>query len=571
MAERIAIEHLLTQGRPADFPVAFREGQVLTFADLEARAAGWRAACEGHAGKRFALYFEDTFEFAAALLGAWHAGRCVYLPAEVQPTTRERLRHEVDGFAGQIPSSTKLLKFQEDAPRARWAPLSSEAQALVVYTSGSSGEPVAIPKQLGQLTREVATLADLFDARLETSPGPGAGRVLATVSHQHIYGLLFRVLWPLTSGRPFLARSLPYPEDIVAELSHGPAALIASPAHLKRLPDTLDWASVRGNLRSVFSSGGPLPGDALHACRGLLGQAPVEVYGSSETGGIAWRQRTRDEALSWRTMPGVEVRLTDDALAVRSAHLPDGGWFQTEDRARLLPEGFELLGRTDRLLKLEEKRVSLSAMERALLESDLVSEARVVPLSEGNRLTLGVVAVLGPTGRHLHADSGKHFLNQAIRKHLASQFEPSVLPRRFRYLEAMPVNSQGKSTEAALVALFDSRRPPLRVLEHTEDRAVLHIETPASLPYFKGHFPEKAILPGVAQIEWALQLGRELFTLPPEFVRMEAVKFQQLIVPETLLTLELTWTQAKGSLQFKFTSEAGTHGSGRILLGEVRG
>ncbi|MFY2564326.1 AMP-binding protein [Corallococcus terminator] len=565
MAERIAIEHLLTQGRPADFPVAFREGQVLTFADLEARAAGWRAAYEGHEGQRFALYLEDTFEFAAALLGAWHAGRCVYLPSEVQPTTRERLRREVDGFVGQIPSSTALLKFQEGATSQAWTPLSPEAQALVVYTSGSSGEPAAIPKRLGQLTREVATLADLFDGPL------GHGRVLATVSHQHIYGLLFRVLWPLTSGRPFLARSLPYPEDIVAELSHGPAALIASPAHLKRLPDTLDWASVRGNLRSVFSSGGPLPGDALHACRGLLGQAPVEVYGSSETGGIAWRQRDQDEALSWRTMPGVEVRLTDDALAVRSPHLPDGGWLQTEDRARLLPEGFELLGRMDRLLKLEEKRVSLSAMERALLESDLVREARVVPLSEGNRLTLGVVAVLGPTGRHLHADGGKHFLNQAIRKHLASQFEPAVLPRRFRYLEAMPVNSQGKSTEAALVALFDSRRPPLRVLEHTVDRAVLSVETPASLPYFKGHFPEKAILPGVAQIEWALQLGRELFTLPPEFLRMEAVKFQQLIVPGTLLTLELTWTQAKGSLQFKFTSEAGTHGSGRIVLGEVHG
>ncbi|TQF17432.1 AMP-binding protein [Myxococcus llanfairpwllgwyngyllgogerychwyrndrobwllllantysiliogogogochensis] len=566
MAERIAIEHLLSRGRPADFPVAFREGQVLTFADFEARAAGWRAAYERHGGHRFALSFEDTFEFAAALLGAWHAGRCVYLPSEIQPTTREKLRGEVDGFAGQIPSSTPLLKFQEGA-RAEWTPLSPEAQALVVYTSGSSGEPAAIPKHLGQLTREVATLADLFDDRL----GPSPCRVLATVSHQHIYGLLFRVLWPLTSGRPFLARSLPYPEDIVAELSHGPAALIASPAHLKRLPDTLDWAGVRGNLRSVFSSGGPLSTDALHACRGLLGQAPVEVYGSSETGGIAWRQRTQDEALSWRTMPGVEVRLTEDALAVRSPHLPDGNWFQTEDRARLLPEGFELLGRMDRLLKLEEKRVSLSAMERALLESDLVREARVVPLSEGNRSVLGVVAVLGPTGRHLHADSGKPFLNRALRKHLSSQFEPSVLPRRFRYLEAMPVNSQGKSTEAALVALFDSRRPPLRVLEHTADRAVLSIETPASLPYFKGHFPEKAILPGVAQIEWALHLGRELFTLPPEFLRMEAVKFQQLIVPETLLTLELTWTQAKGSLQFKFTSEAGTHGSGRILLGEVRG
>ena len=59
-----------------------------------------------------------------------------------------------------------------------------------------------------------------------------------------------------------------------------PAGLIASPAHLKRLPDMLDWTQVRGNLRTLFSSGGPLPLEALQACRALLGQAPVEVYGN---------------------------------------------------------------------------------------------------------------------------------------------------------------------------------------------------------------------------------------------------------------------------------------------------
>lgn len=565
MAERITIEHLLARARPARFPVALRDGVTLDFQDLEVRAAGWRAAFSAHAGRRWALYFEDTFEFAAALLGAWHACKCVYLPSDAQPATLERLRLEVDGFAGDVPAAYAPLAFQP-GPQGAWSPLVSQVKSLVVYTSGSSGEPAAIIKHLGQLTREVDTLADLFDARL----GDGA-RVLATVSHQHIYGLLFRVLWPLTSGRPFLARSLPYPEEFLASLEEGPAALVASPAHVKRLPEPLDWARGRPHLRAVFSSGGPLPTEALHACRALLGQAPVEVYGSSETGGIAWRQRAQDDAQGWTVMPGIEVQLRDEALAVRSPHLPDDGWFQTADRARLQPQGFELLGRKDRLLKLEEKRVSLSAMERALVECGLLREARVVPLPEGLRLTLAVVAVPTQAGATRLAEGGKRALNQALREQLAREFEPSVLPRRFRYLEAMPVNSQGKSTEAALTALFDSRRPPSRVLEHTAERAVLSVETPASLPQFKGHFPEKPILPGVAQIEWAIQWGRELFAPPPLFLRMEVVKFQQLIVPETLLTVELTWTQAKGSLHFKYTSATGTHGSGRILFGEVQG
>ncbi|GEN09597.1 Acyl-coenzyme A synthetase/AMP-(fatty) acid ligase [Myxococcus fulvus] len=564
MAESVALEHLLTHGRPSDFPVALRDGHVLGFAAFQARAAGWRAAIERREGRRLALYFEDTYEFAAALLGAWHAGRCVYLPSDLQPATVERLAREVDGFAGQVPASLSPL-VPEETRRSDWRPLSSGARSLVVYTSGSSGEPAAIPKHLGQLTREVHTLGRLFDARV------GDARVLATVSHQHIYGLLFRVLWPLTAGRPFLARSLPYPEELLAELTKGPSVLVASPAHLKRLPETLAWESARGNLRAVYSSGGPLPTEALHACRTLLGQAPVEVYGSSETGGIAWRQRSREDDAGWTLMPGLEVRLEDDALAVRSPHLPDDSWFQTEDRARLLPEGFELLGRKDRLLKLEEKRVSLSAMERTLVAGGLLAEARVVPLHEGLRVTLAVVAVPTAAGGRLLTGQGKRSLNQALREQLAHGFEPAVLPRRFRYLEAMPVNSQGKSTEAALTALFDSRRPPLRVLEQGPEKAVLSLETPASLPQFKGHFPQKAILPGVAQIEWAIQLARELFTLPPHFLRMEVVKFQQLIVPETQVTLELTWSAAKGSLHFKYTSEAGTHGSGRILFTEVHG
>ncbi|MBZ4415729.1 AMP-binding protein [Myxococcus sp. RHSTA-1-4] len=566
MVERIGLEQLLTRGRPAAHPVAVRDGQSLDFAAFEARAAGWRAAFERQPGLRQALFLEDTFEFAAALLGAWHAGRCVYLSSDAQPATLERLRGEVDGFAGKVPAQYAPLSPGEGA-RGGWRPLESEARALVVYTSGSSGEPTAIPKQLAQMTREAATLAGLFDTRL------GDARVIATVSHQHIYGLLFRVLWPLTAGRPFLARSLPYPEDIQAALKEGPAALIASPAHLKRLPESLDWAGVRGNLRAVFSSGGPLSTEALHDCRALLGQAPVEVYGSSETGGVAWRQRTQDDALAWRVMPGVEVRTEDEALAVRSPHvgLPEGGWFQTEDRVRLLPEGFELLGRKDRLLKLEEKRVSLSAMERTLLEGGLLREARVLPLADGPRLTLAVVAVPEDAGQALLAGGGKRALNQALREQLSRRFEPGVLPRRFRYLEAMPVNSQGKTTEAALATLFDSRRPPLRVLERTTERALLALEAPASSPYFKGHFPGRPILPGVTQLEWVIRLGRELFPLPPDFLRMEAVKFQQLILPDTHLTLELTWTEAKASLQFKLTSEAGAHASGRIVFGGVHG
>ncbi|MCY1043149.1 AMP-binding protein [Corallococcus sp. bb12-1] len=566
MGEPLALEHLLVHGRPAGHPVARREGQVLDFASLRTRAAGWHAAFAAHGGQRCALFHEDTFEFAAALLGAWHAGVCIYLPADARPATLDALRAHVDGFAGRAPADQTALTPIPDA-EATFRPLSPDLAALVVYTSGSNGEPTAIAKRLSQLSSEVVTLGALFDEEAGDAP------VLATVSHQHIYGLLFRVLWPLASGRPFDAHGLPYPEDIVAALRPEPALLVASPAHLKRLPASLDWASVRGRLRGLFSSGGPLSPEALQACRELLGRAPVEVYGSSETGGVAWRRRDTDDAASWTVMPGVEVRAgsssDDEVLTVRSPHLdlPEGAWFTTEDRARAVPGGFELLGRRDRLLKLEEKRVSLSAMERALVEGGLVREARVLPLADGHRVTLAVVAVPQAAGWRLQEAGGRRSLNQALREKLAPHFESSALPRRFRYLEAMPVNSQGKSTEAALAALFDPRRPPFQVLERAPERVLLSVDVQEGSPFFDGHFPGTPILPGVVQVEWALLLGREHFALPPDFLRMETLKFQQVIPPGTQLTLELTWAAESGRLGFKLTSAAGAHASGRIVLG----
>lgn len=567
MAEFLDIEVLLARSRAHDHPVSVRDGGVLDFGTLSVRAGQWCARIASHDARRIALHLEDGFEFAAALLGAWHAGRCVVLPADVRPATVDRLRQHAGAFIGDFPDDVAPLVLDRatgaSAPAPNFAPLDPQAVSLVLFTSGSSGEPVAIEKRLGQLSAELRTLASTWDPRL------GDARVLATVSHQHIYGLLHRVLWPLTSGRPFAARRVVYPEDLVAALGDGEASLIASPAHLKRLPRGLDWAPVRPALRAVFSSGGPLPIEALRECRELLGQAPLEVYGSSETGGVAWRQRTDDDACAWRAFEGVSLRFDDaGTLEVRSALLPDEGWLKTADRARPVDGGFELLGREDRLIKIEEKRISLTGLERALVAGELVTEARVVPLP-GRRVVLGVVAIPTIAGRALLASGGRRALNEALRTQLAASVERIALPRRFRFVDALPVNAQGKTTEAQLVDLFDPRRPPARVLEKERAHARVALDVQADCPFFEGHFPDQPILPGVAQVEWVVRVARELFDMGPDFLGLEALKFQQVIRPGTELELSLDWSEEKGRLAFRYTSSSGPHAHGRILFGEV--
>ncbi|WP_293931676.1 AMP-binding protein [Iodobacter sp.] len=562
MAEFISLDRLLSQGRPSSYLIAVADTaeQNLDFAAFSIQAARWRQAFKAHSGHKFALYFNNSATFAAALMGAWQAGKCVYLPGDALPSTLQRLRHEVDGFAGDLPSEYAPVQ-----PRAaaidQWNDLDLNAISLVVYTSGSSGEPSAIPKKLSQLSSEVAALHACF--------GRHSATVLATVSHQHIYGLLFRVLWPISAGYAFAADRLAFPEDIAAALSTTPdAVLVASPAHLKRLPEQLNWGKAASHLRMLFSSGGPLSTEALHLCRSLLRQAPIEVYGSSETGGIAWRARQQDVQTAWQTLPGVAVKVRDELLQVRSAHLSDDQWQACSDRVTLTDSGFELIGRSDRIIKIEEKRVSLNAIEDALLTTGLLQDARIVAL-KGARLTLGVVATPNTAGWHLFDTAGKRALNQQLRKTLALCVEASALPRRFRYLHALPTNSQSKVTETALAALFDPRRPEARVLSLSSNHALLAIDVKADSPFFDGHFTDSPVLPGVAQIEWALRLARELFDLPAVFLRLELIKFQQVITPDSRIQLELG-TQAKANesvLTFKFLSTAGPHASGKIVLG----
>ena len=73
-----------------------------------------------------------------------------------------------------------------------------------------------------------------------------------------------------------------------------------------------------------------------------------------------------------------------------------------------------------------------------------------------------------------------------------------------------------------------------------------------------------AILPGVALLDWATRLARQAFPVVGEFAGMDAVKFQHLVRPGTLLDVELSWQPAKQQLGFRFSSASGVHASGRL-------
>ena len=580
----------LLRARAPHALAGWRAGVAVDCAALVARMEAWHRLLARQPGRHYALYLDDSLECGAALLGAWQAGKTIWLSADTLDASCAALRASVDGFLGAFPAAcAPLVPGGDDgampAPALSTA-LAPDFPALVVFTSGSTGAPQAIPKKLSQLTSEVAALEALFGAAV------GDAAVLATVSHQHIYGLLFKVLWPLASGRPVHALSIAFHEALAPALGAAPCVLVASPAHLKRLPAHLDWHGARAMLRAVFSSGGPLDADTALATGRLLGAVPTEVYGSSETGGVAWRRRAdsmngsesgeggrADDA--WQAFPTVAWRIGDDgALAVRSPHLPDDRWLHLADRARATAAGapgFLLLGRGDRIVKIEEKRISLDAMETALRASGLAAEARValcVPAA-GERQRMAAFIVPTPAGRALLDSDGKAALNGRLRAVLAGVVDAVALPRRWRYLERLPVNAQGKVTLASLLALLDDgvpdtaaapRLPAVREVQRAPDSVLLELVPRRELLYFDGHFTDAPILPGVAQVDWAITFGRRYFALPRRFRALHALKFQHVIMPDVVVRLTLRHDAAKHCLHFSYASDGGQHASGRIVF-----
>jgi acyl-coenzyme A synthetase/AMP-(fatty) acid ligase len=430
--------------------VCRRERATIAWPAFAAGVSRLTAAVAAQAQLRWLLACTDPLAFATALFAVLHAGRVPVIPPNFQPGTLTALGDAVDGVIADhaiAPLSVPLLAVDTSGPAS--APLTAlpASATLVLYTSGSSGLPKAVTKSLAQLDAEVALLEQLWGARL-------AGHtVVATVPHHHIYGLLFRLLWPLAVGRPFDAVTSTEPEILAARLQaleH--SVLVSSPAFLSRLTDLVTMGQLRPSPLVTFSSGGPLPAAAALTIAGGWGEAPTEVYGSTETGGIAWRRQSAgDEA--WTLLPGVQFEAqADGGHAVRSTQAGADAQI-IADRIEKLEDGrFQLRGRLDRIVKVEEKRLSLPEMEAWLEHHPWVREAAATALPVPARL--GAVIVLTPEGMDALQQQGEQTVATALKDHLLSRFDRVLLPRRWRFPPTLPRSERGKVSAADLAGLF---------------------------------------------------------------------------------------------------------------------
>ena len=452
-----SLSELLSQNRSPDSIVCFDDKSEITWQTFNDDLSRLVHLLSSSPFQRVAICTRDSYLFSIAFLACAAANKHIILPGNYQPCALAELSEQfdcllVDDSIGEVEVSDvrniqTLLDTETREPRTDNLPPVDLAEIhLTLFTSGSSGTPKAINKTLEHLDIERAQLDKNWGDLLK------GNRVHSTVSHQHIYGLLFRILWPLCSGVPFARHNLEYPEQILSH-ANKQSVLISSPALLKRLKHETQSAQLAG----VFSSGGPLPTESAHQALNLLGHLPIEVFGSTETGGIAFRQQESAQT-PWQLFDCIEASLnSENCIKLLSPYIDKNNWYQTADECEMVSSNqFILKGRTDRVIKIEEKRVSLVEVEKRLEQLPWISECVVIPFEEPERLILASVLVLSDQGQAKLATMSKGKFWLMLRSELRKWLEPIAIPRKYRIVDEIPLNSQGKRLTSHIEQLIKS-------------------------------------------------------------------------------------------------------------------
>lgn len=449
MNQPLPLAQWLSTTRPDDTPVAWFGEQTWTLGQLRYDVSRVVNALQQQDGERWALCFENSYLFIVALLATLSAGKTPVVPGHNRISLLEEQSGLFNGVLSDKTFGWKGALLVVNSAKTRQLPISSLPtisgnQNIELFTSGSTGQPKRVKKSIASLDEETRLLSACFGERLEGC------RVVSSVVFHHLYGLTFRIFLPMSLGLTLHATMIYYAEQLSALPRQHMYVFVSSPAFLKRLDSQLTPPP----LTLVLSAGGMLPWKNVLSTQSWLDLWPDEIYGSTETGILAWRHRVQDNA-SWIPFPGIDIAPHGDAFRVISPMIDEKSGLLIDDILHFEENGqFHLRGRRGRVVKIEEKRISLSEIERRLMALNGIIDAAALPVSRGGRQCIGVLLVLDNTLRQTWRNNNGEALELSWRRALIPWLEPVAIPRYWRVIDEIPVNTMNKRVYAQLQELF---------------------------------------------------------------------------------------------------------------------
>jgi long-chain acyl-CoA synthetase len=426
---------------------------------LARRAAAALAARGVQAAEPVHVTIGNRPEDLGALLGVWVAG-AVAVPVHrtVPAAAARRLRRKTR--ARFLLDAGELAAIGAAPPAARDL---LAAAALVLFTSGSTGQPKGVVLGHAPFAGKLAVLSLL----LELHPDDV---VVVPLQLTFVFGLWVSLLALLAGARLLLVPRFA-PEVVGDLLASGATVLAAVPSMLRIL--SAERAPAAPGLRAVFSGGEALGTSLARRVGATWPHAGLfDLYGSTETGSCDFCLRPADlpEGLGTigRPTEQVAVRLSDENGAPLAAgasgelqiatpfgmlgYLDDpgltaaafsAGYFKTGDLARRRADGrIELVGRIKEIISRGGNKIAPAELENLFAGHPEVTSALCTGVPD-ERLGEAVHVMLVPrAGATLGAD--------ALRRWAAARIERHKLPDGIHLTPALPLGPTGKADRAAL-------------------------------------------------------------------------------------------------------------------------
>jgi len=378
---------------------------------------------------------------------------------------------------------------------------------IVMFTSGSTGKPVPCVRALSFFRMGSEANAECMTEGLT----PGAG-IVATVPPYHMFGFELSVMAPLFrggtvySGRPF------YPRDIAAALNiiDAPRILVSTPVHLRVLKES---GVKMPPVDRVFSATAPLPTKLAIDMEVMFGGSLREIFGTTETGSIGWRNTAREEP--FHLLHGMELTQQDGASAISAPHISPP--FVLPDNLATTGDGdFRIAGRSNDIVNIAGKRMSLAGLNAILTGIDGVMDgAFLAPGDDG----------VGPVNRMIAFVAAPGLSDGDIRSALRGRLDGAFIPRRVVFVESLPRNEAGK------LPLREFRRFALTTLARLGGaRRVTRFG--ADEPFFADHFPGGPIVPGAMLLGEAVDMLSESLGRPTGPVELVSARFPDSVRPD---------------------------------------
>ncbi len=414
----------------------------------------------------------NRIEWVLSLLACWRMG-AVALPCSTQlrphdveyrvAAAEPKLCVGSEALLADLPAGVPTMSMAEFAdvldedrpqePPVAVAEMDPEDPALIVFTSGTTGEPRGVVHAYRYLGGQRVQAEHWLGSR----PGELAWCTTATGWSKSARNV-FLAPWLTGAGAVIHDGRFDPAERLELAEALGVNVLCQAPTEYRMLARHTTLRPLPA-LRRMVSAGEPLDPETIAAFREATGLEPADGYGQTETGQVTGNlvgEPVRQGSMG-KPLPGMETRIVEGELELRAASSPTffsryldgerfaGEWWRTGDLVEADEDGFLFFrGRDDDIILSSGYRIGPTEVEAALLSHPAVVEAAAVAAPDPERGAVVRAIVV------LREGEGDEQLARELQEHCKRETAPYKFPRIVEFAAELPKTSSGKIKRAQL-------------------------------------------------------------------------------------------------------------------------